>query len=367
MTMHTIIFHNDSLQFSDTIPTSLPDGAFLWVVASQTDLQISQNKDYIVQAIHQWGGGSLLPTHANSLMQSLEEWENQPSIYQDTALYDVLFFKHLVSHQNTQTKHHFFQTQTVGLLHCPKLLVSIHPPQCQLAKAFVTRFAQDAVQQENNTSSNPWGLQRNRLPNQPVDLMLRMLNVMVDVYFLEVRKNTLQSTAHWQNQLLLPKKYFEQWHDLMTTHNQLLHTEELCEEQQDAIQEWIDVLQEHRKTDVNLETTIRTIERCKEIMVHTERVNRHVSRLGQSMESNLQIYFATQGNRTNDIMQTLTVLTAIFLPLNLITGFFGMNFEKFPLLRYQNGLWWTMFGMVLITVVLSWFFWRKRYLAHKIH
>jgi magnesium transporter len=26
-------------------------------------------------------------------------------------------------------------------------------------------------------------------------------------------------------------------------------------------------------------------------------------------------------------MRTLTVLTAIFLPLNLVTGFFGMNFD----------------------------------------
>jgi len=32
--------------------------------------------------------------------------------------------------------------------------------------------------------------------------------------------------------------------------------------------------------------------------------------------------------RTNDIMRTLTVLTAIFMPLNLVTGFFGMNFDR---------------------------------------
>jgi magnesium transporter len=59
----------------------------------------------------------------------------------------------------------------------------------------------------------------------------------------------------------------------------------------------------------------------------------------------------------------LTALTAIFLPLNLITGFFGMNFETFPLIHYQNALWWTMAFMVCIALVLAVFFWRRRYIA----
>jgi Mg2+ and Co2+ transporter CorA len=46
------------------------------------------------------------------------------------------------------------------------------------------------------------------------------------------------------------------------------------------------------------------------------------------------------GNRTNDIMRTLTALTAIFLPLNLIAGIFGMNFASMPLLREPFGFWW---------------------------
>jgi Mg2+ and Co2+ transporter CorA len=89
----------------------------------------------------------------------------------------------------------------------------------------------------------------------------------------------------------------------------------------------------------------------------------HVRRLEQSAETVVQIHFSAQGNRTNDIMRTLTVLTAIFLPLNLITGFFGMNFEEFPMIHYVNGIWWTIAGMAGISVVLVLFFWRKRYLA----
>jgi magnesium transporter len=89
----------------------------------------------------------------------------------------------------------------------------------------------------------------------------------------------------------------------------------------------------------------------------------HVRRLEQNAETAVQIHFSVQGSRANDIMRTLTVLTAIFLPLNLITGFFGMNFEFLPLIHNQKAFWWTLAAMVLIAVGTVTFFWRKRYLA----
>jgi Mg2+ and Co2+ transporter CorA len=75
------------------------------------------------------------------------------------------------------------------------------------------------------------------------------------------------------------------------------------------------------------------------------------------------MHFSAQSNRTNAIMRTLTVLTAIFLPLNFVTGFFGMNFEGLPLIHSARGF-WIIFGvMLLVGGGLSAFFWRKRYLG----
>ena len=67
--------------------------------------------------------------------------------------------------------------------------------------------------------------------------------------------------------------------------------------------------------------------RSRDVLEHIERVLAHVRRLESSAETAVQMHFSAQSNRTNAIMRTLTVLTAIFLPLNLVTGFFGMNFE----------------------------------------
>jgi magnesium transporter len=59
----------------------------------------------------------------------------------------------------------------------------------------------------------------------------------------------------------------------------------------------------------------------------------------------------------------LTVLTAIFLPLNLIAGIFGMNFEFIPFVHQQEAFWWALGTMALIAVLLGMFFWRRRYLT----
>jgi Mg2+ and Co2+ transporter CorA len=103
--------------------------------------------------------------------------------------------------------------------------------------------------------------------------------------------------------------------------------------------------------------------RSRDVLEHIERVVHHVGRLEQSAETAVQMHFNAQSNRTNEVMRTLTVLTAIFLPLNLVTGFFGMNFEHFPALHAESGLWLTEMFMVAVAVVLAWVFWRQRYLS----
>ena len=75
------------------------------------------------------------------------------------------------------------------------------------------------------------------------------------------------------------------------------------------------------------------------------------------------MHFSEQNNRTNNIMRALTVLTAIFLPLNFVTGFFVMNFEGLPLIHSPTGFWIVFAAILAIGVGMSVFFWRKRYLG----
>jgi Mg2+ and Co2+ transporter CorA len=194
--------------------------------------------------------------------------------------------------------------------------------------------------------------------------MVRMVNHMVDSY-LELRRLLTRQLGYLQQQLFNPRSRFDSWQMLLESRNSLHLLEDTCEDQRSAITEWIDALDEwpaEADTAARRERELLRL-RSRDVLEHIERVLTHVRRLESSAETAVQMHFSAQSNRTNDIMRTLTVLTAIFMPLNLVTGFFGMNFEGLPLIHSRTGFWTIFLGMLLIGIGLSVFFWRKRYLS----
>ncbi len=71
------------------------------------------------------------------------------------------------------------------------------------------------------------------------------------------------------------------------------------------------------------------------------------------------IHFSVTANRTNEVMKTLAVVSAILLPLSLIAGIYGMNFENMPELRTRYGYFAVLGLMILVTVLLLVYFWRR--------
>ena len=80
------------------------------------------------------------------------------------------------------------------------------------------------------------------------------------------------------------------------------------------------------------------------------------------MSGTLDIYLTQMANRTNEIVKALTILATITLPLTLVTGYFGMNFEYLPTLKNPNGIWYATGGMLIITVSMLTFFKYKKWL-----
>jgi magnesium transporter len=79
------------------------------------------------------------------------------------------------------------------------------------------------------------------------------------------------------------------------------------------------------------------------------------------------IYLASINNRMNDVMKVLTVIATIFMPLTFITGYYGMNFNtespwNMPLLNYRFGSLVAVAIMLLTTVGMVVFFWRRGWL-----
>jgi zinc transporter len=71
---------------------------------------------------------------------------------------------------------------------------------------------------------------------------------------------------------------------------------------------------------------------------------------------------ARAAERNGRNIYILSVLTVFFLPLNLITGFFGMNVGGMPGVGSDVGTLWVTVGMVVIGVLSLWIFRRMRWL-----
>ncbi len=203
-----------------------------------------------------------------------------------------------------------------------------------------------------------------RPPSRPEDLMLRLLNAMVDRY-LALRQPLTDQLDGWQRELLDPKRGFSNWYALLDARIELRKLENLCEEQHDALQEFRDNLvdgmeagrrarpEERRRNDILLV-------RASDIAEHVQRVLQHARRLQDSIESAIQLHFSATAHRTNEIVRLLTIITAVFAPLTLITGVFGMNFKFIPGLEHPDGFWLTMLAMAAVTAALLVFFRRRR-------
>lgn len=88
----------------------------------------------------------------------------------------------------------------------------------------------------------------------------------------------------------------------------------------------------------------------------------HVARTVESIEANrdllgnaLDAYRSATGQRTNEIMKALALLSAVFMPLTFITGFFGQNFEGMPFA--SDTLMWGMLACCVLAPagLLLWF------------
>jgi len=72
-----------------------------------------------------------------------------------------------------------------------------------------------------------------------------------------------------------------------------------------------------------------------------------------------QAYAASVGNRMNQVMKTLTILTSIFAPLTFIAGIYGMNFDNMPELKWHYGYYICLAVMAAVAGIQGYWLWRR--------
>ncbi len=78
----------------------------------------------------------------------------------------------------------------------------------------------------------------------------------------------------------------------------------------------------------------------------------------------MDVYMSSINNKMNEVVNLLTIISTIFIPLSFLAGVYGMNFERIPELQWEKG--YLVFWLTCLTIALGllYLFWRRGWLHH---
>lgn len=92
------------------------------------------------------------------------------------------------------------------------------------------------------------------------------------------------------------------------------------------------------------------------------RLKDNVLLLSESLVQLGDAYKSTLDISQNNLMATFTVITAIFLPLTVIVGWYGMNFQSMPEFKWKYGYIFVITLSVMVVGILGFIFKKKKWI-----
>jgi magnesium transporter len=97
----------------------------------------------------------------------------------------------------------------------------------------------------------------------------------------------------------------------------------------------------------------------RDIYDHLVRIEDLNQNIRDRADNALSTYLSSIANRQNETMRVLSIVAAIFLPLTLLAGIYGMNFDYMPELRWHWG-YFTVLGVMVVAIVgITWWLWLR--------
>lgn len=103
----------------------------------------------------------------------------------------------------------------------------------------------------------------------------------------------------------------------------------------------------------------------RDIYDHIVNIEDLTQSLRDRADNALATHLSSVANRQNETMRVLSIVATIFLPLTLLAGVYGMNFEYMPDLRWHWG-YFTVVGFIGTAILTTlWFLWIRGWLARR--
>lgn len=100
----------------------------------------------------------------------------------------------------------------------------------------------------------------------------------------------------------------------------------------------------------------------RDLYDHVMQVIDTIESFRELLASLADVHLSTISNRMNSVMKTLTIFSAIFMPLTFIVGVYGMNFDNMPELRLKYGYFYIWGIMAVITTGMIIYFRRRKWM-----
>ena len=92
----------------------------------------------------------------------------------------------------------------------------------------------------------------------------------------------------------------------------------------------------------------------RDVYDHSIRIVESLDTTRELLGGVLETYLSQASNRMNQVMKQLSAVATIALPLIVVAGIYGMNFQHLPLTDHPLGFFWAVASMVGISVVMVW-------------
>lgn len=331
---------------------------FIWLDCTREDVvcQPEQWQQKIFDSVQLW----LNEFHLRDIL-NLEH----PCTFDTLDDYDLLIFRKMITPDdeikldaNAKEKHERIfglATTPISFILTPQVLITVREQGNKDIERYLQRI-ETVLARSIDEHNKP-----RKLPSTPLDLALRLLNNMVDGY-LDLRVPLTKRVEHWQQELLQGHQRFTKWHQLLQENMAFQQVENLCEEQIETMQELRDEIVDnysHLKGKKRSEKQDIMLVRVDDLSSHIERIQKHTTRLRGAVQAAIDLHFSAVANQTNENMRILAIITAIFAPLTLLTGIYGMNFEFIPGLKSPMGFWVMLAIMLMTTLLLIYYFYRR--------
>jgi magnesium transporter len=100
----------------------------------------------------------------------------------------------------------------------------------------------------------------------------------------------------------------------------------------------------------------------RDVYDHTIQVIDSIETFRDMLSGLLDIYLSSVSNRMNEIMKVLTIIATIAIPLTVITGIYGMNFQFMPELQWQWSYPLVLLAMLTLGILMIRYFRRKKWI-----